>query len=489
MKPIDVKIQPRMGVSKTFSLTLNGIRYRLFRSAVTVGVIAVAIAFMMNILAESLTKAAVATATRERTRLERRAAWWAARLSGAGSVAEILEELASAVRGDATYSEMRAMGGLDESRMAELHAETARASAYIAFFGGLEHAHRRILVHGAAGVEIFDRLQDRTRLAEFSKRLAELRSLRFVTPIGEFEGFLARWPRTRADLERIREGRLAAISKLKDALGGRPVIERLAEADGAFGEAVRAAGFALSAEEGAFVAAQAREALEIRAVEEIVSRPEARRLIGARLDMAPSDVNVQSLWRLLGNRADAEWLLRELDARGMGVALDADRVRRLARRKFEEAAMTRAERAAAGTGGGILGMGERMSWLVFASMIVCVVGVTNAMLMSVTERFREIATLKCLGALDDFIMLMFVFEAGLLGLVGGLIGAVAGTAIGVARMVVVFGWYLWTAVPFGALFLAMLISVFLGVVLAAVGAVYPSLKAARLAPMEAMRIQ
>ena len=47
-------------------------------------------------------------------------------------------------------------------------------------------------------------------------------------------------------------------------------------------------------------------------------------------------------------------------------------------------------------------------WLIVLSLLVCVVGITNAMLMSVTERFREIGTMKCLGALDSFIVKLFL---------------------------------------------------------------------------------
>ncbi|MCK4402075.1 ABC transporter permease, partial [bacterium] len=43
-------------------------------------------------------------------------------------------------------------------------------------------------------------------------------------------------------------------------------------------------------------------------------------------------------------------------------------------------------------------------WLVVLSLMVCVVGIANAMLMSVTERYKEIGTMKCLGALDRFII-------------------------------------------------------------------------------------
>ena len=61
------------------------------------------------------------------------------------------------------------------------------------------------------------------------------------------------------------------------------------------------------------------------------------------------------------------------------------------------------------------------------SLIVCVVGIANSMLMAVTERFREIGTMKCLGALDGFVVRLFLLESGFQGFSGALIGALIGT--------------------------------------------------------------
>ena len=61
---------------------------------------------------------------------------------------------------------------------------------------------------------------------------------------------------------------------------------------------------------------------------------------------------------------------------------------------------------------------SKQTWLISLSLLVCVVGIANAMLMSVTERFREIGTMKCLGALDTFIVKLFLLESTFQGLAG-----------------------------------------------------------------------
>ncbi len=71
----------------------------------------------------------------------------------------------------------------------------------------------------------------------------------------------------------------------------------------------------------------------------------------------------------------------------------------------------------------------KMNWLVALSLLVCAVGITNSMLMSVTERFREIGTMKCLGALNQFIVKIFMIEALLMGVIASCLGWVLGTTL------------------------------------------------------------
>ena len=79
---------------------------------------------------------------------------------------------------------------------------------------------------------------------------------------------------------------------------------------------------------------------------------------------------------------------------------------------------------------------SKQTWLISLSLLVCVVGIANAMLMSVTERFREIGTMKCLGALDTFIVKLFLLESTFQGFAGTSAGIVIGflLTLGLALM-------------------------------------------------------
>jgi len=145
------------------------------------------------------------------------------------------------------------------------------------------------------------------------------------------------------------------------------------------------------------------------------------------------------------------------------------------------------------------GTDQRGSWLVTLSLLVCVVGITNAMLMSVTERYKEIGTMKCLGALDKFIVKLFLIESSLQGVVGSLLGAVVGFLLAFLRALFAFhvtdletGQGYWLAArffPVVAVLEWFVVAVVVGVILSVVAAIYPAQRAARMAPVEAMRVE
>jgi predicted outer membrane lipoprotein len=129
----------------------------------------------------------------------------------------------------------------------------------------------------------------------------------------------------------------------------------------------------------------------------------------------------------------------------------------------------------------------RQGWLVSLSLLVCIVGIINAMLMSVTERSKEIGTMKCLGALDKFIVEIFLLES----LAHGIIGSIAGAIIGVLTMTVVYliqyGGLIIKIFPTGMIVKHMLFSILLGTFFAVVGALYPAYISAKMEPAEAIR--
>jgi putative ABC transport system permease protein len=497
VKQIEVADQPRLGFLRTARITLDGVRYRLFRASVTVAVIAMAVAFLMNIVSESLMKRSVAEATHDRAAELRRVYDWASRLAKPPAPEDAIEELAAAEPGDASYAEAQRFAGLEAGAMAEFHHNARTAAKYLAFFhpDNLDYGRLTDLTGRATGVAIFDKLAGGENLAEFERTLLRMRSVRFVTPLAAFETFLEeRWPTLRRDIERLRSGRAAAVKKVDAARGDRPILVALSEAEDSFGRFVREAGFELDAAETApVVAEQARRILARRRIEKSVTLDEPRKAVSRYHDVLPGDVNLARMWEMVRRPAGAAEYLAGMRAAEADVAgLTAERVSRLARERAEAESLIRAQRVTADVGTtrrGLFGLGRRMSWLLFVSMLVCVVGISNAMLMTVTERFREIATMKCLGALDGFIMLMFVLESCLLGLVGGMIGSVLGGGIGLARMLFALGFEFVALVPLGPVAVGMATAVAMGVAMAAVAAVYPALKAARLAPMEAMRIE
>ncbi len=134
----------------------------------------------------------------------------------------------------------------------------------------------------------------------------------------------------------------------------------------------------------------------------------------------------------------------------------------------------------------------KATWLIIMSLIVAAVGVTNSMLMNVTERYREIGTMKCLGALDAFIVRLFLIESGLMGLVGGVAGSITGFAAGflfnLAKSAI-RATHFWTKMDWVYLLQWLGGAVVIGIVLALLAAIPPAWRAAKLPPAAALRVE
>ena len=116
------------------------------------------------------------------------------------------------------------------------------------------------------------------------------------------------------------------------------------------------------------------------------------------------------------------------------------------------------------------------------SLLVGGIGIMNIMMVSVTERTREIGIRKALGATFRNIMTQFLIESVVIGVIGGLIGIACG--IGIAMAIAKFGGFqtVLTAAP---IFVSFTFSVGIGLFFG----IYPARKAALLDPIEALRYE
>jgi ABC-type antimicrobial peptide transport system permease subunit len=127
------------------------------------------------------------------------------------------------------------------------------------------------------------------------------------------------------------------------------------------------------------------------------------------------------------------------------------------------------------------------------ALFVATLGIVNTLVMAILERRREIGVLKALGASDRDVKQLFFFEAGVMGLFGGIFGAFLGWLIGRA---LTFGTNVYlhrrelpsvdiTSVPWWLVLFAILFAIFVSLA----AGLYPASRAARLNPVEALRYE
>ncbi|MCK4826458.1 FtsX-like permease family protein, partial [bacterium] len=123
-----------------------------------------------------------------------------------------------------------------------------------------------------------------------------------------------------------------------------------------------------------------------------------------------------------------------------------------------------------------------LAWVAGVSLIVGGIGIMNIMLVSVTERTREIGLRKAVGARRQDIMTQFLIESVVMTFIGGLVGIIFG--IGIAALLTTFaGWT--TKVSLFSIVLATSFSVAAGIGFG----LWPARQAARLDPIDALRYE
>jgi len=135
------------------------------------------------------------------------------------------------------------------------------------------------------------------------------------------------------------------------------------------------------------------------------------------------------------------------------------------------------------------GLEAKDIWLITLSLLVCIVGIVNAMLMSVTERYREIGTMKCLGALNGFIIKLFLLESSLQGISGTVLGIILGFILAYAKGAISFGRFAFRYFPFTSIASYALISLLIGSGLSVIAAIFPAYRASLMQPVDALRVE
>ncbi|MEM8739528.1 MAG: ABC transporter permease [Planctomycetota bacterium] len=514
MSPIEAKDQAPLSVGRCARLALSGMSYRLLRSGITTAILALAVAFLVHVVTHAIWTDRAQGWAWNALEPTRTADAWLTRLTTPDPVAQVRDSLGGLgpAAADRT-AEYTRWSGRDDADVALGAAR--RFHAVQAWAERLTPTQSAVVLGGLDVSAWLSRLaQQPTARARLDQQLTALQ----LGPPGaagreSFDRFVREdWPRLSRAVAEIRDHHAQAIDRLR-AADTRPMLRRFLDPGPTLYTQLRDAGFEIREATYRELQAYAAYRQVVETVAATLQDPERRR----RVEVRAGSADLPAVMAFLATRRGAAWWSQDV----AGAAEDATA------RDFLTAGQryTREQRWAAATEGyeprrpaapdatpGNKANGEAEPqdaahggaaevtfagvlptatwWLVGLSLLVCAVGVSNALLMSVTERFSEIATMKCLGAMDRSVMQMFVAEAVIQGGVGGVAGVGIGWALTAGRGLWELGG-LWVhgAASWPAVVVASAVSLGVGVGLAAAAAVGPAWVASRLAPMEAMRVE
>lgn len=489
MKPITVKDQVRLGSGRCLALCLSGMSYRMFRSMITVAILALAVAFLAHVLSYSLMDQSTRVRAYEELRQYRLLGQWITRLTTADRPREVVAQLAAG--SDAPLAEYQQWGGLDADTLQPLRETASRLVMLQRSLDNLPPAARTTVLGDLDPFAMVQAMQQRETFDNIRQKIQDMRlrmPMATADDLWEFVG--PRQGRLMSAVHNIREGQHGAIQQVRTAADGASPSTILASESGQVTAWLTDAGFQIDLDTAMLLRTQAQQLRDLQDLRPLLEILPIRAAVSSELGVNPKELDQARVIGWLTGEQRAQWLARTIGEHSReGGHLTADRLLALAQAQREQ---ERLQHIVGDTvphvSTGVFDLPTRTRWLVLVSFLVCAIGVINAMMMSVAERFTEIATMKCLGALDGFLLKMFFYEAMIQGFIGGLVGVVLGIVLAVLRGLVTLGPMVLGSIPFVDVATAAGMSLLAGVVLGGVAAIGPAWTAARLAPMEAMRV-
>jgi putative ABC transport system permease protein len=126
------------------------------------------------------------------------------------------------------------------------------------------------------------------------------------------------------------------------------------------------------------------------------------------------------------------------------------------------------------------------------ALFVAAIGIANTMVMTIYERTKEIGILKAVGASPREIRVLFMAEAALIGLLGGIVGTIGGWLLGIGLNKGILAYMAWKELPVTGTFFVVtgwlvVLALVFATVVGLLAGLYPAARAARLDPLEALR--
>jgi hypothetical protein len=488
-KQIDVRNQVTLSFEKSFRFCRKGISYRLFRSSLTLAVVVVAVAFFTVLLSESLMLRSTSVGVHSEMAREREADTMLMHLFHRYSSRDLSAKLAAMKDDPAAVAELARVSGVSVELASDLAAQCHVEQLFLYFFRTLSPGKRVVLIKKHTGRAIFDFLADKDQWEASMAALEKMRSVRLPAAVETLRTFIDDREAFLTSLQRVRDARAKTVATLETELTALTAnvdtalwLGQAADADvEQWRTTVVARGFDLDSE----TMGRMQNVLRVSALEDRFAKwlqsPEMREAWKVALQSTPG---LEEKLMMLKDDKVAELVGDKFSAEERAAVVD-----RFSRTKHLRVLMGKLPRVASSVVAEPRFLEGRQMFLVIISFLVCMVGIANAMLMSITERFREIATMKCLGATDGFILKQFLIEAAIQGVVGGSVGMVIGMVISVIKSSIMFGGAVFAHFPLLAMVYCALSTVVIGIVLAMLASVYPARAAAKMAPMDAMRVE